>query len=285
MSNTDEIDQVQNTEEEEWNIEEEQANEEEQEFNDDDLNNVDDSGNPTPTLIISYSDDNNVDVFDDLSRYISLCEGLFVGFEFARENYTRFKIKIPNTILPLSVCSINGFLSCPTLVECTFDLQSTSPWDTRPVTIECINEYYGLNFPGSILLKNRIHNFFKSNYAPPKKYRCQCYVLASQQVRNPSNSKELIDSLSNEGFTPKQAQRALEFCSFDIKRARECLIFGVINDNPLPFDISLSDNPIFYLTLEICEAFFDMSDCCCVCGENLGLSGLKLHLFKNERYL
>ena len=42
---------------------------------------------------------------------------------------------------------------------------------------------------------------------------------------------------------------------------------------PLPF--SFRDCQLFYLILENCESFFDMCDCCCNCGEKLGVYILK----------
>lgn len=257
-----------NPEEENQSInDEEEGNEEEQEFPDTETS--------PPELIISSSTSTGNDQVDELERNLLLCSSLFVGFSFDRENYSTFSIKVPNSILPLAISSTNGLLNSSTLVECTFILNSPSSLDVHPEKIECKNPRYGSNFPGSILLSNRLNNFFKFGFKPQKKYRCQCYALAPQNFTEPPNSKELIDSLVNEGFNIKQAKKALEFCNYDSQKAREYLFFGVMDSNPLPFTIAFSDNPIFYLTLEICEAFFEMSDCCCVCGKPLGLKGLK----------
>jgi poly [ADP-ribose] polymerase 6/8 len=38
------------------------------------------------------------------------------------------------------------------------------------------------------------------------------------------------------------------------------------------------DCPLLFLVLEICEAFFDLTDHCCICGCELGIAGVKLSL-------
>lgn len=99
--------------------------------------------------------------------------------------------------------------------------------------------------------------------------------ISTTKPKNPTNIKELISTLTSEGFTEKQAEKSLQFCSYDINKARDYLITGIIETTIFELPLKYRDCPLFYLVLEICESFFDMCYSCCVCGENLGVYSLK----------
>lgn len=280
MSNNEETNQVQHTEEEQEIENVQKFEEEEQEFIDEQIFEEEeqefiDNGQSDEGFSLSYSSNDDQVSLDSLNSNIRVCSTVFVGFQYIRNTNNRITIKIPNSILPLSINSINGFLNSPFLVECIIDFNQIDRWKNKPDHLLLANDFYGKTFPGSILLKNRIYKFFSKDFKPQEKYRCQCYALAPQDVKTPKNSEELIKQLEEKGFSEKLARKALEFCSFDVKKSIEYLFFGTTLSNELPFKFILSENPLFYLTLEMCEAFFDMGDCCCVCGAPLGIYHIK----------
>lgn len=139
----------------------------------------------------------------------------------------------------------------------------------------------GKIFPGSVLIHNRLANYFNSNYKPQESYRCQSYVLAPQT--NTEAPDELISQLLSEGYTLEKCKKALQFCQNDLEKSRDYLITGVIESNPFPLPVNYLDCHLFYFILEICESFFDMSYSCCICGKNMGVFSLKPCCCSDER--
>lgn len=245
------------------------ANEEEfVEFNDDD--DCDE--------IISNSSQINAedDMFiSKLMKEVNFCRAYFIDFEFDDLFSSMITIRIPTSILPISVSEVNGFYNSPYLVECKFNLNEKDTYAEYPKEYEFTNPSYGSKFPGSVLLKNRFRNFFKLSYEPQVVYKCQNYVLAPEITTDQSKINERVACLVDEGFSEKAAKKALLFCSYDLDQARDFLITGLLQQRSFPIPVSYTECPLFYLILEMCEAFFDMEDSCCVCGRKLGVFNLK----------
>ena len=76
-----------------------------------------------------------------------------------------------------------------------------------------------------------------------------------------------------------------EFCSFDVDKARDYLFSGILEPTTFDLPVTVRDNPLFYLVLEICESFFDMCYCCFNCGKELGVYSLKPSSCNDEVFL
>lgn len=255
-----------------FNEEEALFNEEEAEFN---FIEEEESNKPSFEVSDSIEYPKSNPFIDRLIRDIKLCETFLIDFTFDDSKLPTISFKIPTTILPLSVRFANGFIYNPYLVEVKFEANSDSPYKAFPQNYEIHNPYYGSTFPGSILFKIRFSNFFKANYKPPTSYRCQNYVLPARMSISADDLESSIRELVQEGFSEKQAKRALLFCSNDVNKARDYLILGVVEQEKKEIPVCYADCPLLYLILELCESFTDMNDCCCACGEKLGVFCLK----------
>ena len=274
MSRQDEIEQNPDEQQVFYEEEEEEANfnEEEAPFE------VEEDSKPSFTVSMSQVIEEGSVLMSKLRSDVTFCRAHFEhnDFEFEDPYLDSIKFRIPTTILPLSVSVVNGFYQSPYLLECKFEFAKQNPYRTRPNIYSFVNPTYeGETFPGSVLMKNRFRNFFSDNYKPSTNYRCQNYVLAPQVTVDQDKINSTIDMLVNEGFPLKKAKRALLFCSYDIEKARDFLISGLLPQANFPIPVKYADCPLFYLILELCEAFFDMGDCCCVCGKKLGVYHLK----------
>lgn len=192
-------------------------NEEEQEFESN-------SNQESSSISLSISPTDGYEFNDDyyqITQLINNCRALLIDFTFDETTNRTISFKIPSSILPLSVKVANNFHKSPYLVECSFELDSNYPWSTKPNPFQATNPIYDRSFPGSIIMQNRVNHFFNSDYKPQERYRCQSYILAPQNGTNPPNFKELISELTKEGFTEKQSEKALQFCSYNIKKARD----------------------------------------------------------------
>ena len=284
MSKPDETGPIENEEQIPFNEEEQEIpfNEEEQEipFNEEEQEIPFDEEEQSADFV-SFKVSESLDHDDDdmnptlILNNINLCKAFFIGFQFELVRANTILFKIPTSILPLSVSVVNGFHDSPYLIECKIELSSKNPYSSRPYFFKITNPTYDETFPGSILIKNRYSNFFSPTYKPSANYRCQNYVLAPQVTADSEKIASTIETLVYEGFTEKQAKKALLFCSYDVNKARDYLISGLLPQTNFPIPLKYSDCPLFYLILELCEAFFDMGDCCCVCGKKLGVYHLK----------
>ncbi|KAK8843599.1 Poly [ADP-ribose] polymerase 6 [Tritrichomonas musculus] len=215
------------------------------------------------------------DLFDWLIKDKNTCKAFFFTFDIEEPSLGKLIFRIPTSILPLTVSVVNGFYKSPYLIECVILFQETNPYKTNPDYYKFTNPFYDETFPGSVLLKSRFQNFFKPDYKPSTQYRCQNYVLSPQVHTDREELGRLVDVLVKEGFPYKKAENALRFCSNNIEQARDYLITGLLEQRSFPLPSKYADCPLFYLILEICEAFFMMCDCCCVCGKSLGVYHLK----------
>ena len=60
------------------------------------------------------------------------------------------------------------------------------------------------------------------------------------------------------------------------------MITGILEPTVYELSIKYRDCQLLYLILEMCESFFDMCDCCCNCGNKLGVFSLKPSCCTNE---
>lgn len=295
MSNPEEKTQIQEEEEVFEDVNEEEAfNEDDQGFyneeEDEDPNygsgsqgngSYQKSNESTPILEFSTPTEEETGYDYQYLTNVNNCRAFYIDFDFKDPFGSKINFTIPTSILPLSVSVVNEFYLNEVLVECNFELNVNDPWSIRPNPCQIESPTFGKDFPGSILVKNRIENFFKPGYKPQTNYLCQGYVLAPQT--NSDIRDEYLDILVKEGYSAKRSKKALLFCQNNLEKARDYLITGVIESNIFPLPFNYLDCPLFYLILEICEGFFEMSYCCCICGEKIGIFSLKPFCCNEER--
>ena len=252
---------------------------------DDDFYNIPESTGDTPDILGSSTDVGGEvdDFYYQICPMINACRGYFCDFTFEDYLGKRINFTIPTSILPLSISVFNEFHNDPVLVNVTIEPDNENPWKNKPIITEVTNPIHGKSFSGSILLQDRISLFFSKDYKPKEKYRCQSYVLAPQNKEIPKYFNELVANLMNSGFSEKKCKKALEFCSFDVDKAREYLITGILEPTIYPLPLDYREHPLFYLVLEICESFFDMCYCCCNCDKELGVFSLKPSCCSDEK--
>lgn len=230
--------------------------------------------------MISTSDKDK-NVISPHIHYIDKCKVYFVGFEFPEASGNTIKINIPTKILPLTIQIANNFHLNPSLVECNFELDPNEPWIQKPRSYQILNPIYGNSFSGSKLMQTRINKFFSSHYKPQESYNCQNYIL---HPTNPDIDKlqELVPELIKEGFTEKESTESLLRCRYDIDKTRLFLNSGIFEPFNFQLPISYTECPLFYLVIEICESFFDLNHCCCICGKKFGADFLMPTCCNNE---
>jgi poly [ADP-ribose] polymerase 6/8 len=135
----------------------------------------------------------------------------------------------------------------------------------------------GLNFPGRSLVSKAISDFFSVNYHPKEEYRSQLYVMAPSGYPK----DEELAMLVSERFEIERASRALVLTG-NVDHAREFLMTGAISGRPRRLEVSYAECPLLYLILEICDSMLNMSDHCVICGNDLGVSGLKASVCDNN---
>jgi hypothetical protein len=157
--------------------------------------------------------------------------------------------------------AVYGFLIDPILLHIEVTLNNFR-WDVPPTKIEFKHPKLGPHFVGQPLIATAIRSFFSQFYEPRRTFRCGPYILVPQG--SPIDSK--ISELSRRGFGGPRAARALILCKNDVEQAATFLTTGALSkfaviDLPLPY----AQCPLLHFVLELCDAFLDLSDHCCIC--------------------
>lgn len=96
-----------------------------------------------------------------------------------------FEINIPRTFLPIALQIANGFMQHDIAINLIVDINQgwndplSKALATHPIT--------GPNYTGSILVKDSIANFFKTDYQPKSYYQSVPYFFISST--NPDRTK------------------------------------------------------------------------------------------------
>jgi hypothetical protein len=91
-----------------------------------------------------------------------------------------------------------------------------------------------------------------------------------------------VQVLVDDGYDLRDVLEALALTGDRLGSARDYLISGaLLCDTPLT-EIGYRECPLFYLVLEIADCFFRLWDHCSVCGQELGVAGVKPSLCDKE---
>jgi hypothetical protein len=208
-----------------------------------------------------------------LTESCEMCREMLPTFKVEQRGYDRLLISVPSSILPLSLSVANRFNMHPVLVDVDLTLSNNS--FRAPAHINDVsNPYLGPSFGGWALVVDRLAGFFTPRFRPKPDYRCKVYILSP--VGNASD--RAIAQLVQEGFPLDAAQRALVLTRGDVKKAEDFLMTGATSFQAPDMLYEYEDCPLIYLIFEICDAFFNLIDHCCMCGSDLGVQGVKLSL-------
>lgn len=241
----------------------------EEDFTDDSNNDeevvIEDSGSPE-FEVGSFNE--YVDI-SHLETNIHVAEAYMPDLSF-RKIYNGVSIDIPTSFLPLSMITINGYDDSPILMNIEFELDMMR-WDKPPISIRYCHPINGTSFIGRPLISERISKFFSPFYKPKKFYKSQASVMVPTGDINEDSLRLLV----KEGFDQKRSRNALALTKNNLDKARTYLITGALASKLPTLEFNFTEFPLIYLILEITEAFLDIFDHCCVCGCELGISGLK----------
>lgn len=218
---------------------------------------------------IEFEEYKVIDMSYILDEKINNAQAYLYGFKFSRSNNT-IQASIPTSVLPLSMLYINGFDKSSVLLELEFTLDNYS-WTKLPTYIKFEHPIYKKSFIGSSLISTRISKFFSVFYVPRAYYKSQSSLFVP-----PGQVNEIcLAQLVSLGYDIDVANRALLLTENNINDAKEYLSTGILSHQQSKIEISYKESPLIYLMLEITEAFLDLFDHCCVCGDSMGISGLK----------
>jgi len=87
------------------------------------------------------------------------------------------------------------------------------------------------------------------------------------------------------GLIMNKLKKALIFANNNINQAIQFLNTGNMYEEvqtPISNFFSFQDSPLIYFVLELTEAFFDLSHCCCICHKELSTPGVKPSICNSE---
>ena len=188
------------------------------------------------------------------------------------------KFVIPSNYLPLAQQSAYGFNVHKTLLEVTLELSGYN-WRSKPKTCILQHPIYQRKFTGERIINDVVNNFFSNKYTPRKEYRSAKFILSPDCG---TARQDLVERLVEEGFDAQRASSALILSQNKYEAALNFLKTGVTPPMDTAINVSYSQSPLVYFTLEIVEAFIDLSDHCCICRKPLGESTVKPWPCNNE---
>jgi poly [ADP-ribose] polymerase 6/8 len=204
---------------------------------------------------------------------LDICRQVFPTFTFEQLDSDRFTVVVPSSILPRSLAVVNQFDRHPILVRVDVTLLNDS-FRASAMIHDISHPLLGVSFCGRPLVVDAIRRFFSASFRPHSRYRCQVYVM--EPIARPSDMS--LARLVSEGHPVDAARRALVLTGGDISHAEDFLMTGATTFRPPEIGFTYDDCPLIYLIFEICEAFFNLTDHCCICGKDLGVQGVKASL-------
>jgi hypothetical protein len=205
----------------------------------------------------------------EIQLNVVICRDALPQFGFELISSGRLVISVPSAILQLFVAVVNQFHKHTTLVRVDLPLLGKSFRDGASIN-EVSNPFPHDLFGGRSLVVDTIVRFFRPEFKPRGNYRCAVHVI---KPLGPVNERD-ISVLVGKEFTPSRAQWALAAMDGNVGRAEDFQITGATIAK-LSHALEYEELPLMYLVFEICEAFFDLTDHCCMCGKDLGVKGVK----------
>jgi poly [ADP-ribose] polymerase 6/8 len=175
----------------------------------------------------------------------------------------RFELDLHRDFLPLAMQVLFGFLGDPILLHITIQLQGN--WSQPPFHKSIEHPQRGSKFIGQPLVQDAVSKFFEPSYQPKRIYRATSSLLTPSGNPDPATLARLTEL----GFEPSQATKALVLCGNNFEAAASFLRTGEPPARKIELPVDYATCPLLYLVLEIAEAFFDLSDHCCICRQPL----------------
>ena len=219
---------------------------------------------PSPELEIPDDEDDNTSEYDGM---IASAAAYLPSWEFSRYD-DLLTITVPLSAIPENIVIANSLFG-PFL--CKVEIKLAGSLSTPPTSVD-VHTPSGRNFAGTYLIKEHIRAFF-SDYSPGSRpLRSAVCVLKPEGV---SVSQEHLETLLSKGYSRDAAEIALMRAKNDISIALDFLKTGDTSRLTGGVGVDFRDSPFVYLAIEIVDAFYDMTDHCCMCGRFLGISGVK----------
>jgi hypothetical protein len=237
------------------------------------------SGDTSPQEVVIEGDDGMLFFSPDssdlppppiLRTSTTLCQIYLPRLDVTFHGDYSISMSIPTSFIPDRLAMINGLDRNPVLLHLTLTLLTASSFTGGAIT-DLMNPVFGSLFPGRMLVHRAAAAFMASDYRPRPAYRSQLYVMEPQGF--PEEAQ--LGQLRSEGFSEAEATRALLLTRGNLSAARDFLATGTTAAHPDLPEIGFRECPLFFLVLELAEAFFDLGDHCCICGKPLGISVLR----------
>jgi poly [ADP-ribose] polymerase 6/8 len=235
-------------------------------------------------LIIEGDDEGFVLESDGIDRFsgpslesvVNIFSAYVVGSPARCVNSTTFELSLSRSFLPLSLQAVYGFMVDPVLLNFHVVLNGNS-WNTLPVSKKVEHPVTGSKYVGNGLVKGAINAFFKPDYRKRSNYRSESYLLTSQGTVDKGSLRQLVQA----GFDERAASNALILCKNSVSKAKKFLATGEFAGRRSNELVDYEACPLLYLILEVCEAFLDLPDHCCMCRDKL-TPGLKPSLCSKQ---
>ena len=194
-----------------------------------------------------------------------------LNFEVSRN---QVEITFPTSVIPQGLAVANN-MTRPLLCKVKLELTSFSD---APTHLEVVNDS-GPAFIGAMLVKKHIHEFFGKYKPAQRSLRSAMSLLKPEGV----NTKEqAVKAVMAKGFSRSAAEMALLRSNNDVNVAVRFLKTGDTTGMDGHIGVRYADGPLVYLALEVVDAFFDLTDHCCMCGEPLSVSGIRPMVCENK---
>ena len=189
---------------------------------------------------------------------------------------TQVEITFPTSVIPQSLALANN-MTGPFLCKVSLQLSSAG-FSTCPASLEVTNPS-GHNFLGAMLVKKHVYDFF-GDYDPKRRsLRSAMSLLKPEGVKVCEDS---VKAVMAKGFSQSAAEMALLRSNNNVAAALRFLKTGDTTGMNGDIGVRYSDGPLVYLALEVVDAFWDLTDHCCMCGEPLKISGIRPMVCENK---
>ena len=211
--------------------------------------------------------EDSIDVFKQpdysaLNTFAKFIDQNLHGFKYNISGGT-ISINIPTAVLPITQSIVYGYNVNELLLEFTIEFKSTPDYTKKP-ECTCSNPVHGTNFIGKSLVEEAISQFFSTKYVKDKKHPSAPILFRLGK----SPKDDVVAKLVAEGFNLETAINVLTNTN-DINTARNFLLTGRASslhyNIPIPYDHC----PLMYLLVDVVDAFYKLSYCCCICGKEL----------------
>ena len=223
--------------------------------------------------------DGNLDAanFSNLQAIVQTYSAFICTAPAFLDNSAKISLQIPTSVLPLAQQSVYGFSGSKTILDIAIRLDDYS-WTKHPDVIDISNPIFGKAYIGSTLIAQVVDTFFSPFFKPRDFYRAASHLLSPPGDFDPKK----VAILKSQGYDGNRAENALALFHNNLEKATDFLRTGGEIPVDTEINISYSECPLLYFTLEVIEAFLDLSDHCCICRKELFDVGVKPTVCDNK---